>query len=297
MTAAVTCGSFSSHSAILPLKESSLLERLRERWSLRRRFEVFADRSPAHFEMALDFADGPVFGPVKPVQVVDLFGVEHRLVPLCGRIGGYTSRLLFARWRHGEPGGAEVLRLPRLAPELSCCLQDRPRRGRRAKPAAAECFRSRAEVLFARLQQALLPVAELLLLAVSVGGGGILLPILLPVIGIAGAPFSGTVPADLAVFGIGGDFGAVIIGAATALAVGSAADGLAGLELRRLEDLLAVEATPFTHMNGVVSSRRHDWPLAAAEFRNCCRVATASPPMASAADYIAGENAVVLNRG
>ena len=29
---------------------------------------------------------------------------------------------------------AEVLRLPRFAPELSCCLQDRPLRGRRAKP-------------------------------------------------------------------------------------------------------------------------------------------------------------------
>jgi hypothetical protein len=46
----------------------------------------------------------------------------------------------------------------------------------------------------------------------------------------------------------------VIIGAATALAVGLAANGLSALELRRLEDLLAVEATPFTHMNGVVSS-------------------------------------------
>jgi hypothetical protein len=28
----------------------------------------------------------------------------------------------------------EVLRLPRFAPELSCCLQDLPRQGRRAKP-------------------------------------------------------------------------------------------------------------------------------------------------------------------
>jgi hypothetical protein len=33
-----------------------------------------------------------------------------------------------------NPGGAEVLRLPRFAPELSCCLQDGPLRGRRAKP-------------------------------------------------------------------------------------------------------------------------------------------------------------------
>jgi len=74
-----------------------------ERRSLRGRFEVFADCAPAHFEMALDSADGPALGPVKPVQVVDLFGVEHRLVPLCGRIGDYASRLLFARRRQGKP--------------------------------------------------------------------------------------------------------------------------------------------------------------------------------------------------
>ena len=132
--------------------------------------------------------------------------------------------------------------------------------------------------------------------AVSFGGGGILLPILFPVIGIAGAPFPETIATDIAVFGIGGEFGAVIIGAATALALGLTANGLAALELRRLEDLLAVEATPFTHMNGVVSSRRTS-SAARPEFRNCCRVPTASPPMASLADYITGEIAVVLNRG
>jgi hypothetical protein len=33
-----------------------------------------------------------------------------------------------------EPGRTEVLRLPRFALELSCCLQDPPHRGRRAKP-------------------------------------------------------------------------------------------------------------------------------------------------------------------
>ena len=74
-----------------------------ERRSLRRRFEIFVNRAPAHFEMALDFADGPALGPVKPVQVVDLFGVKHRLIPLCGRVGGYASRLLFARRRQGSP--------------------------------------------------------------------------------------------------------------------------------------------------------------------------------------------------
>jgi hypothetical protein len=39
----------------------------------------------------------------------------------------------------------------------------------------------------------------------------------------------------------------VIISAALSLALGSAANCLAGLELRWLENLLAVAATPFTH--------------------------------------------------
>ncbi len=68
-----------------------------ERRSLRRRFEVLADRSPAHFQMALDFADGPALGPVKPVQVVDLFGIEHPL-------------FLYAAGSAATPAG--------------CCLQD-----------------------------------------------------------------------------------------------------------------------------------------------------------------------------
>jgi hypothetical protein len=45
--------------------------------TLRRRIEIFADRSPAHVEMPLDLADGPVLGPVEPVQIVDLFGGQH----------------------------------------------------------------------------------------------------------------------------------------------------------------------------------------------------------------------------
>ena len=121
------------------------------------------------------------------------------------------------------------------------------------------------------------------------------MPILLPVIGMAGSPFPGAVPADLPVFRIGGELFPVILGAAPALAIGSAADCLAGLELRRLEDLLAVEATPLNHMKSVVSRRRHRLPPRS-QFRNCCRVATASPPMVPPSDYIAGENAGVLNR-
>ena len=44
------------------------------------------------------------------------------------------QQVVVCKMAAGEAGGTEVLRLPRLAPELSCCLQDRPRRGRRAKP-------------------------------------------------------------------------------------------------------------------------------------------------------------------
>jgi len=64
----------------------------------------------------------------------------------------------------------------------------------------------------------------------------------------------------------------VVVCAALSLARGSAADRLAGLELRWLEGLLAVATALFTH-TGVVASQQ-------SKFRNCCRVPTASPPMA-----------------
>ena len=66
----------------------------------------------------------------------------------------------------------------------------------------------------------------------------------LPVIGMASPPLAWTVAADLAILGIGGDLLPVILGAAPALAIGSAADCLAGLELGRLEDLLAGRPLP-----------------------------------------------------
>jgi hypothetical protein len=67
--------------------------------------------SPAHFQMAFDFADGPALGPVKPVQVIDLFGVEHRLAALCGSIDGHTSRVLFARRRPRRSGSASITQI------------------------------------------------------------------------------------------------------------------------------------------------------------------------------------------
>ena len=53
-----------------------------------RRSKIFPDRPPPDIELALDFADGPVLGPVQPVQFIDLIGSQHCLVHLCGRIGG-----------------------------------------------------------------------------------------------------------------------------------------------------------------------------------------------------------------
>jgi hypothetical protein len=117
---------------------------------LRRRFQILLDRAPAHLEVALDFANGPMLGPVKAVQVVDLIGGQH------------GPCILYPADAASKPEG--------------CCLQDGgtgPGRGasvsithtwagtellfaRWAVPAptsqtcAAECFRSRAEVLLAR---------------------------------------------------------------------------------------------------------------------------------------------------
>ncbi len=144
---------------------------------------------------------------------------------------------------------------------------------------AAEYFKSRAEVLFARLHSFRFRSRSFCCCRFRSTPGGILLSVLLPVLRIAGAPFSRTVAAPFAVFGIGGDLFFVVVGAPLLLAPGFAADDMAGLKLRRLENLLTVAATPFTHIKGVVSPRE-DSGLPAAVFRNCCRVPTASPPMA-----------------
>jgi len=167
------------------------------------------------------------------------------------------QQVVVCKMAAGEPAGAEVLRLPRLAPGLSCCLQDRPRRGRPAKPVR---------------RNALGPELKCCLQVCRGGASG-------PGVAVAHGSVwprrdSSAGTASSNVIGICGSaiFGdcrgrrrgirdrrrswPVIIGATTALADGFAADGLAPLELRRLEILLAVEATPFTHMNGVFSSRR-----------------------------------------
>ena len=83
----------------------------------------------------------------------------------------------------------------------------------------------------------------------------------------------------------------VIIGAPSPLAVRFAADRLTGLELRWLEDLLTIATTPFDH-TGVVPLKTDQGK----SFRNCCRVGTASSPMAVSSNNKTGGNAVVLDR-
>ena len=96
-------------------------------------------------------------------------------------------------------------------------------------------------------------VAELLLQAVVLNGGWVLQTVLLPVIGIAGAPLARAVAAPFAVFGIGGDSFLVVVRAPPALAIRFFANRLATLELRWLEQLPAVAATPLTHRAVVAS--------------------------------------------
>ena len=66
-------------------------------WPLRRSIQIFLDGLPAHLEMALDFANGPVFGPVKSMQVIDLVSRQHGSSCLSSRTGLQTRRMLFAR--------------------------------------------------------------------------------------------------------------------------------------------------------------------------------------------------------
>jgi hypothetical protein len=113
--------------------------------------------------------------------------------------------------------------------------------------------------------------------------------ILFPITGIAGAPLARAVPADLAVYGVCGDLLSVVVGAPSSLAIRRAAYLLAGLELRRLEALLAITATPFMHTGVVVPCQ--------SRFRNWCRVPYRVPANGLFPDHITGENAGVLNRG
>src|SRR6185312_11789131 len=97
------------------------------------------------------------------------------------------------------------------------------------------------------MSQALLAVAGLLPTAVLLRRGGVALPVLLPIVGMLLPPLAGTIAADLSIFGIGGQFCAVVVGTPPALALGHAANFLTRLERGRLELALAISATPQVH--------------------------------------------------
>ena len=89
-------------------------------------------------------------------------------------------------------------------------------------------------------------------MAVAFDDGRIALPALPPVVGMARPPFPATILTNLPVFRVRRDLLAAGFGAAPPLALRTAADGLTGLKLRRLEDLLAIATMPFDHI-GVVA--------------------------------------------
>jgi hypothetical protein len=98
-------------------------------------------------------------------------------------------------------------------------------------------------------------VTELLPFAVARNGVGVFGPVALPVIWMAGPPLLLAIAADVAVFGIGGDFLPVVVGAALTSANGFTADRLQRLKLGRSKGLLTVAAAPFPHTI-VVAPRR-----------------------------------------
>ena len=121
-------------------------------------------------------------------------------------------------------------------------------------------------------------VSNLLQLTIPLNDGRVLFAIPSPVVRIAGAPLLRTIQAFLPVDRVRSDLLAVIIGAATPLAVGLTAYRLPRLILRWLEDHLTVAAAPFDHTGGC---RTAEASVSDGRFRNCCRVHTASPPMSS----------------
>lgn len=145
------------------------------------------------------------------------------------------------------------------------------------------------------MSQSLAAVAGLLPETVLFRPGGVVLPVLLPIVGMLLPPLAGAIAADLSIFRIGSQFYAAVVGTPPALTLGQAANFLTRLERGRLELALAISAVPQVHTGVVAScnSRIDD----ADRFRNFCRVGTASPPMGAPSDYISGETAVVSNRG
>ncbi len=92
-------------------------------------------------------------------------------------------------------------------------------------------------------------------MAVVFDDGRIALSSPAPILGMAGPPFPAAILTDLPVFRVRRDLLAAAIGAAPPLTFWTTADGLTGLKLRGVENLLTIATTPFDH-TGVVSLNR-----------------------------------------
>src|SRR5450432_2848296 len=91
---------------------------------LRRRIQILLDSPPIDAQVALDLADRPVLGPVQAMQVVDLIGCEHGATSVIRqKLPGHQD-VVVCKIPTAGVCGVEVLPESRLAPELSCCLQD-----------------------------------------------------------------------------------------------------------------------------------------------------------------------------
>jgi hypothetical protein len=121
----------------------------------------------------------------------------------------------------------------------------------------------------------------------------IVLAYLCPVIRVLRTPLLGAVQTHLPIHRVGSDLPAMVIVTASTLAGRIATDSLSRLKLGWLKRTLAIAADPFSHEPVLAC---HSVRLPDEQFRNSCRVRTASPPMGRLPNYKTGENAAVLFR-
>ena len=117
-------GSFSNQSAIVDFKGIELAFAPPLRRPLCRRLQILLDGVPAHAQVPFDLADRPALGPVQAVQVVDLIGREHGASSVIRQKPPGYQHVVVCKIPKPGACAAEVLPESRLAPELSCCLQD-----------------------------------------------------------------------------------------------------------------------------------------------------------------------------
>jgi hypothetical protein len=132
------------------LERIELADALPSSGALCRRIQVLPDGVPAHAEMTFDLADRPALGPIETMQIVELFGGEHGAILFYpAETAGAPGRCC---WQDSETGGlrgGSASRIQTCAGAellLARCSRSDPS----SQTSAAERFRSKAELLFAR---------------------------------------------------------------------------------------------------------------------------------------------------